>query len=141
MPYSVVYHSKAKEDFTLSKIDMMLIKAKRFNKNNNITGCIIYHDHEFIQIIEGEKQIISELYHSIKNDDRHYDVTTLIETPSEQTLWDDWSMAFYKFTGDQKQREHNRMLLETYFNSVNDEQKSSEVFLTFKENVLKLLDI
>ncbi|WP_204345657.1 BLUF domain-containing protein [Psychroserpens algicola] len=139
MSYSVIYQSKAKADFTIAQIDTMLLKAKQFNKTHNITGCIIYNNNRFIQIIEGAKADITNLYAKIKSDHRHENVITLVETSTYDTLWNDWSMAFYKFTGDTTKDQHNHMLLEVYLNAVGDAQKSSEVYTIFKKNVSQLL--
>lgn len=140
MPYSIIYRSKAKDSFTTSQIEIMLIKAKQFNKNHNITGCIVYNADEFIQIIEGDKSEISQLYSKIKNDDRHHDVTTLIETESDTMLWDKWSMAFYKFSNDTTSNNHNRLLLESYFSKVGGHQRASQVFTVLRDNILDLLN-
>nr|WP_321222386.1 BLUF domain-containing protein [uncultured Psychroserpens sp.] len=140
MSYSIIYQSKAQDNLKITEIDNMLLKAKRFNKEHNITGCIVYHDDRFIQIIEGEKPEIINLYAKIKDDKRHFDVMTLSETATNQTLWDDWSMAFYKFTGDALRDQNNRMLLEVYFESANQQQQSSKVFKTLKQSVLQLLN-
>ncbi|MDG5492342.1 BLUF domain-containing protein [Psychroserpens sp. SPM9] len=139
MFYSIIYQSKAKAEFTIAQIDMMLLKAKQFNKTHNISGCIIYNGHKFLQIIEGQKADIIKLYAKIKADQRHENVITLIETSTHDTLWDDWSMAFYKFTGDATKDQHNHMLLDLYFNAVSDHQKSSEVYNILRENVSQLL--
>ncbi len=139
MYYSVIYRSTAESHFSQKDIDYMLLKAKQHNKKQGITGCIIYSNNQFIQIIEGAKEAILNLYDSIKADNRHFDVTTLIETPSKDMLWDDWSMAFYNFSGTAEQNNYSRMLLETYFENANLKSKSSEVFLTLKKSILKLI--
>ncbi|WP_052467158.1 BLUF domain-containing protein [Psychroserpens damuponensis] len=139
MPYTIIYQSKANKNLQVSEIDAMLLKAKRFNKARHITGCIVYHNHQFIQIIEGEKSEIINLYAKIKKDSRHNSVLTLVETATTQTLWDDWSMAFYKFTGDAIKDQNNRMLLEIYFNTAKRDQQTSKVFKILKESILQLL--
>ncbi|WP_081997639.1 BLUF domain-containing protein [Wocania ichthyoenteri] len=139
MYYSVIYRSSAEPNFSQKEINYMLLKAKQHNKMQGITGCIIYSNNQFIQIIEGNKDVILDLYTKIKADDRHFDVTTLIEEPSKEMLWDDWSMAFYDFSGTAEQNNYSRMLLETYFENANSKNKSSEVFLTLKKNVIKLI--
>ena len=71
MPYSIIYQSKAQENLSITEIDSMLLKAKRFNKANDITGCIMYFNDQFIQILEGEKSVITALYTIIEKDSRH----------------------------------------------------------------------
>lgn len=138
MPYTVIYQSKARENFTISEIEKMLIKAKAFNSKNEITGCILYCQNRFIQIIEGEKEKIDNLYDKIKSDSRHYKVTTLFHEATEESLWDDWSMAFYKFSGDSVKDQHNRMLLEVYFDHAKNKSKA---LVELKKHVQELLQI
>ncbi len=63
--FQLIYHSLAKPGLTLSEIDAILAKASAFNTKNNITGCLLYHNHEFIQILEGEMDHIESLYVNI----------------------------------------------------------------------------
>uniref|UniRef100_UPI0035596A52 BLUF domain-containing protein n=1 Tax=Winogradskyella sp. TaxID=1883156 RepID=UPI0035596A52 len=77
MYYSVIYQSKAQYNFTSKDIELMLMRAKQKNKKNNITGCIVYANDKFIQLIQGPKDAILKLYDEIKADDRHFDVVTL----------------------------------------------------------------
>ena len=140
MYYSVIYQSKAQDDFSPKDIELMLIKAKRKNKKHKITGCIVYSGNKFIQLIQGQKQEITDLYKDIKADNRHFSVITLLEKSSREKIWSDWSMAMLNFTGSSKQVMSSRILLESYFETANKAQKKSEVFKAFRSNVLNLLN-
>ena len=94
----------------------------------------------FVQIIEGDKSKITQLYRNIKLDNRHTNVMTLVETATSHTLWDDWSMAFYNFTGNPKEDQHNRVLLESYFESASNDLKSTETFLVLRKAIQSILN-
>lgn len=140
MYYSIIYQSKAQEKFEIKAIELMLMKAKRKNKSLKITGCIVYANDKFIQLIEGSKDDVLDLYKDIKNDTRHCSVITLIETSSSEKLWKNWSMAMLNFSGSSKQIMSSRILLESYFETANKKEKESEVFKIFRSNVLTLIN-
>ncbi|WP_179345822.1 BLUF domain-containing protein [Winogradskyella ursingii] len=139
MFYSVIYQSKAQPDFNLKKIELMLLKAKRKNKRLKISGCIVYCNNRFIQLIQGSKADIQQLYSEIRSDNRHRQVTTLLEQSSEHKIWSDWSMALLDFSGDSKQIMYSRILLESYLGNVNQNEKNSEAFKVFRSSVDSLL--
>ena len=122
------------------RFEKMLLRAKHFNKANNITGFIIYYKEQFIQLIEGEKNVIQPLYKNIKADKRHYHVQTILTTSSKQSLWTDWSMAFYDFSDQSDENNYLRLLLESNFENANKKEKSSEVLLTLRQETSFLLD-
>jgi len=94
--YELVYCSSAKPDLGSEDIAAILKTARDFNSKNNITGCLLYYKHEFIQILEGEREIIKDLFSRINMDSRHKDITVLAEGSKEKRVFDDWSMAFYE---------------------------------------------
>ena len=128
MVYSIIYKSKSKKSFHIDEIRKMLSKAKRFNKVNNITGIILYYKHQFIQLID------------IQADKRHFDVETIISTTSKQSLWTEWSMAFYDFSDTTDQSDYLRLLLEASFEDVNSKQKDSMVLKILREYTSQILD-
>jgi len=138
--YSLIYKSIGKPEFDSAAIFKMLLKAKRFNADNDISGCIIFYKGIFIQLLEGQKAKVEALYDNIKADDRHRDITTLIKTPADKRLWEDWSMAFYDLSGSDKSVTQKRALLEIYFDTANTESGSNEVFSVFKHSIYELLN-
>ena len=140
MIYSIIYTSKATANFSLEEIHKMLLDAKNYNKSKKITGCILYHKNQFIQLIEGEDLLVQSLYASIQEDKRHVEIKTLIRTASEQTLWNDWSMAFYDFSEEGDQENYKRLLLESSFESAHKKVKDSEVLSVLRKHTSKLLD-
>jgi len=93
--YQLVYHSSEAYPLSAEDIEDILNKAREFNAKHQITGCLLYHEHEFLQILEGEKETIQALYQKIKTDNRHTDLIILSENKCSQRLCSDWSMAYF----------------------------------------------
>ena len=97
MPFQLTYHSVAKPDITTKDVkDIMEIALKK-NKELDITGCLIYHNKFFLQILEGEKEVVEELFEKIKLDDRNDQITLLSTDESEFRIFKEWAMAYYQF--------------------------------------------
>jgi hypothetical protein len=94
--YELIYCSIANQNLKEEDILGILEKARDFNTKNDITGCLLLHNNEFIQILEGDKKIIEELIHKIKKDDRHSNVMVLAENEIKDRVFDKWSMAYHK---------------------------------------------
>jgi hypothetical protein len=92
--YSIVYHSTKSPDLTAKGISKIIKTSRYFNKKYNITGCLIYHNHSFIQSLEGDRTILEELYLKIKKDKRHCDVNTLYQDFTLEKNFKFWNMAF-----------------------------------------------
>ncbi|WP_299211072.1 BLUF domain-containing protein [uncultured Dokdonia sp.] len=91
--FEVSYRSLAvlelKEEDVVNIIDVSKIQ----NKNNNITGSLIFHNNIFFQLIEGPKKEVLQLYKNIKKDNRHHSIVTLWQGPKPKLEFEDWSMA------------------------------------------------
>jgi hypothetical protein len=80
----------------LSALDLisLLKQARQSNKQQNITGVLLHRDDSFLQVIEGEKQAVLNLFEVIKKDPRHKRVEVLSEDPIEEREFSDWQMGF-----------------------------------------------
>lgn len=94
--YELIYRSVASQNLNTNDIDKILETARNFNSQNEITGCLLFHNNEFIQIIEGEKNKLLELYNNIKKDNRHTNVMLLAQAEKQDRIFPSWSMAYYQ---------------------------------------------
>ena len=96
MPFQLTYHSVAKPDITLEDVkDIMEISSEN-NAKLGITGCLIYHNNYFLQILEGEKEVVLDLFNKIKLDKRNDQVTLLSTDETQLRLFKEWAMAYYQ---------------------------------------------
>jgi len=94
MLYELIYRSKATSDITENDLKDILEVARDFNGQHNITGCLLYNNKQFLQLIEGEFDTLMALYEKIKTDERHEDVLLLHMRETEYRIYPEWTMAF-----------------------------------------------
>jgi hypothetical protein len=94
----IVYVSTAHPDTSVKEITDILRTAREANVEKQVTGCLLYHNKQFAQIIEGEESIVNELFLIILKDRRHIDVKLLVKRETESRVFSNWSMAFYAFS-------------------------------------------
>lgn len=92
--YELLYCSSARQDLTNDDINAILQTSRRWNTEFNITGCLLYYDKQFLQILEGNKKIVKQLFSMIQLDDRHSGIVLLAENEKEKRFFVDWNMAF-----------------------------------------------
>lgn len=129
--YSIVYHSTANLDLTAKDISNILETSRDWNKKNGISGSLIYHNHRFIQILEGDKTILEELYVHIKKDKRHSDIKLLNKSLISERTFKKWSMAFIDLSHDNqsnKERELFKTNLISYSELGEWSAESSAIF-------------
>lgn len=79
MHYALSYVSTAAENLRLSEVEKLLHKTTEKNNRNSITGILLYSNGNFFQVLEGEKEVILELFQTIKEDQRHYDLIPIFQ--------------------------------------------------------------
>jgi hypothetical protein len=99
--YHLVYISQARENMTLTTLVVLLMQARALNERHQVTGALVYGDGQFMQVMEGEEDVVKDLYARVAKDARHYDVRTLAEGPIVTRSFAQWSMAFGEVPADQ----------------------------------------
>jgi Sensors of blue-light using FAD len=92
--HELIYVSLTTGEVSTEDLTDMLLQARQKNARLGITGLLVYHRHEFTQILEGGKADILSLYDKICADKRHSRHYMLWSGPIEQRSFADWSMAF-----------------------------------------------
>ena len=100
MIYSIIYVSSAIEPFSNEQLVDLLALARAKNSEKHITGMLLYHDGDFMQVIEGEKNAVLTLFAKLCLDPRHQNVMTLMEGEVEARSFSEWSMGFKVLSDD-----------------------------------------
>lgn len=96
--YHLVYTSHATHPFGEADLIALLKECRGFNRKNGITGMLLYIQGKFIQVLEGPKKAVIDLYNRIATDPRHQRVTVIVEGESGERIFKDWSMGFRRIT-------------------------------------------
>ena len=92
--HEIIYVSLATRDMAQAELLALLDEARAYNEAHGITGLLMYHGHEFLQLLEGERAEVEALFAAIHGDARHQQVYTLWEGPVAARSFDRWAMGF-----------------------------------------------
>jgi len=89
----LIYVSVRKSTCTDHEIENILASSNKNNGKKDITGVLLYSNNKFLQVLEGDRNEILNLYDHIKLDDRHKNVTMLSLKPISQRYFPSWQMG------------------------------------------------
>lgn len=135
----LVYYSilNPQEGKTSKEImDEILMTSREYNSQKNITGCLLFSNNIFLQLLEGKKEDVKNLYHSIKKDKRHSNITLLIEQEVNERMFPDWSLAFYESTITNA--DMNQFIKNIIFFTENSEKQTeaTDLFLRMAKQII-----
>ncbi len=97
--YTLGYASTQTVPMGTAGLIELLNEARDFNLKHDISGLLLHRDDSFLQVIEGRKRDVLELYARIQADPRHERVETLFEDYIEEREFSDWQMGFIELGG------------------------------------------
>lgn len=136
--FALVYRSRAITGFGRVQIQEMLQKARSYNSEQGITGCLLFHEGEFLQYLEGNQIRVLRLFDKIKSDPRHTDMELISHGERPQRWFKDWEMAFEDFYGDNDQISYLKLLVEDHLGELEVSAGDPAVH-SFWENVSRML--
>ncbi len=89
----LLYASRAAAPLTQSVIDSILEQSRRNNPSLGVTGVLCFSDDVFIQILEGGRDEVCELYNAIARDPRHAKVRLLVYEEISERRFGGWTMG------------------------------------------------
>lgn len=94
MLHHIVYTSLEVPAFDGAALRQLLLSARARNHAFGFTGLLLYCEGRFVQVLEGPRHPLEELYARIRRDPRHREVETLSDGPTAERLFPDWRMGF-----------------------------------------------
>lgn len=98
--YTLIYVSSAFQKMSETELLEILEISRINNARKDITGMLLYHDGNFLQILEGPKNALQQLRTTIEADPRHKDFLVLFEREVKERAFPDWSMGFRVLNAD-----------------------------------------
>jgi Sensors of blue-light using FAD len=89
----LLYVSKAVNNDANSHTEAILASSRAHNVSNGITGILCYGGGLFLQVIEGGRAQVNELYNALVQDKRHTDVVLLHYEEITQRRFSGWTMG------------------------------------------------
>jgi len=97
---SIAYVSVATSPLSADEIAALLTQARANNERDGITGALLYHRDRFIQIVEGEDEIVRAKFDAIATDARHRSVQTMREKRIPERQFPQWTMGFREISDE-----------------------------------------
>lgn len=131
MYHYLMYVSYANQPFTDASLTDLLKASHSNNRELDVTGMLLFIDGKFIQVLEGEKQVVRDLFEIIRQDPRHKKVNVIIEGRTEKRNFAEWHMGFKSLSGPDFKRIIGYKDIESYFKdvAVNEESHVTHIFL------------
>ena len=93
--HSLMYSSIADPNLSQSDIEELVAQARRSNALHDITGLLVFQDGCFLQMLEGDRKVLSQLFErKLMHDSRHRSVTLFHDEPLTTRRFRFWHLAF-----------------------------------------------
>ena len=104
----------------------ILLTARKFNSEADISGLLLYAEGNFLQILEGDEERVNTLYAKIEMDHRHTGLIRLMEFHSNERNFPDWTMGYKRLS---------RQEMESSIPGYSDFFKGKEISQKMKDRV------
>ncbi len=88
----LIYCSQAAPNVEYYELKDILEKSEKNNAPVGITGMLCFGDSMFLQCLEGNRTVVSQTYHRIANDKRHFDAELIECIEVQERVFQEWSM-------------------------------------------------
>ena len=99
----ICYISQATAPMNSEALLSLLMQCRRNNVAREVTGMLLYGNGTFLQVIEGDDQVVDDLVELIGKDPRHTSVKLLSRRAINTRQYADWSMGFERITDESLQ--------------------------------------
>ncbi|MEO5691579.1 MAG: BLUF domain-containing protein [Usitatibacter sp.] len=88
-----LYASRAAKPLSADVLDSILEQSRRNNPTLGITGMLCFTNDVFVQVIEGGRDEVCEVFNAIVRDDRHLQVRLLSYEEISERRFGNWTMG------------------------------------------------
>lgn len=133
----MIYTSAATRKISPKELQELLVISRQNNIRNGITGMLLFEDGTFLQVLEGEEEVVERTYQRIAQDPRHNKILLIARFELEQRSFNDWEMCYFDASGGKLldlpgySGFLNKKTVE--LETLEDGDKAREVLLNFKQ--------
>ena len=92
----ILYLSQSAHNITDQQVQQILESSRRNNPELGLTGVLIYGGRLFMQVLEGPDDNVLRMYVRLLDDKRHGDSQILHISPTNERIFQKWSMGVIK---------------------------------------------
>jgi len=90
----IIYISTARRRPTEAEIQDILEVSRRNNRRDGLSGLLIAAGQRFLQVLEGEQDLLEQAYDRIKSDSRHFALVQLEWAEVQTRSFPEWQMGY-----------------------------------------------
>jgi hypothetical protein len=90
----LIYASEITIPLTASAVQEIVDKARKANQRRQLTGMLTFDSRSFLQVLEGSREVVSDVFCRIAADPRHQRVQILESVSVDERQFASWSMGF-----------------------------------------------
>jgi hypothetical protein len=94
MIYTICYISNKTETTDKASLEKIFATTQANNKHKSVTGILLFHEQSFLQVLEGDKTTLQELFLNIKKDSRHENIFVILDKKNERRIFDNYKSGF-----------------------------------------------
>ena len=80
--------------FSEPDLATLLLRARVNNARLGVSGLLLHHEGSFLQVLEGDPEVLKTLFVKISLDKRHNRVVKLLDRNVEKRHFAEWKMGF-----------------------------------------------
>lgn len=92
--FRLIYASEVASPLTPIAVQEIVERARAANQRRHITGMLAFDSRSFLQVLEGKRETVSEVFCQIAQDSRHRRVQLLDAVAVDERRFATWSMGF-----------------------------------------------
>ena len=93
MLYKIIYSSEQTRPISKEDLVEIISKSKRNNQRDHITGCLLFHEPYFAQVLEGVSSDLMNLVSRLNSDPRHKNMKISQMIAINKRVFGDWYMS------------------------------------------------
>jgi hypothetical protein len=95
MKHTICYTSKAIDGLGTDSVEMIFLSTQQNNYAKGISGVLLFGLGSFLQVLEGDKKQVLDLYeNTIAQDPRHKELFEIINRPTDASIFEDYNSTF-----------------------------------------------
>lgn len=94
MEHTICYLSKQSEELKNSELEYLFQSILKVNEKLNITGALLHNNNFFLQVLEGKKETIQDLFAKIRKDKRHKNILMILDQKIENRIFENYDATF-----------------------------------------------
>ncbi|MFK7790322.1 MAG: BLUF domain-containing protein [Phycisphaeraceae bacterium] len=137
----LLYISEACHPMNRTELEAIRSVSMRNNARLGITGVLFYSAGQFVQLLEGDMELIHTMFMTIAADARHENVKLLTLRPCERRVFAQWEMGLLDLDKQSKARQRDLVELVKLADSADDSVFGSQMEMEILSKFCMLLPI